>query len=66
MCQRMGRIEEATICDHITPHKGDVVAFYAGPFASLCKPCHDGAKQAQDKTGKVRGCDINGMPFNRT
>ena len=64
MCRAIGRIEAATVCDHITPHKGDVEKFFAGPFQSLCKACHDGAKQSQDKTGKVRGCDANGNPLD--
>lgn len=62
MCRAIGRIEAATVCDHITPHKGDETKFFAGPFQSLCKACHDGPKQSQDKTGRLRGCDANGNP----
>ena len=61
----MGRVVAATICDHITPHKGDVAAFYAGPFQSLCKPCHDGAKQQLERSGVLRGCDTEGNPVGR-
>lgn len=64
-CQQMGRVTAATIVDHITPHKGDVAAFYAGPFQSLCKPCHDGAKQQLERTGRLRGCGVDGAPFGR-
>ena len=64
-CQQMGRVVAATICDHITPHKGDVAAFYAGPFQSLCKPCHDGAKQQLERSGVLRGCDTEGNPVGR-
>ena len=63
MCQAQGRITPATVCDHIEPHRGDVVAFWRGPFQSLCKPCHDGAKQQHEVTGKMRGCDANGYPI---
>lgn len=43
MC--LPRPVEATVCDHIEPHKGDLEKFWAGPFQSLCKACHDGPKQ---------------------
>lgn len=57
------RLTVATVCDHITPHRGDVVKFWNGPFMSVCEPCHNGAKQQFEKTGKVRGCDAKGIPF---
>jgi hypothetical protein len=64
-CQQMGRVTAATVCDHITPHRGDVALFYAGPFQSLCATCHSSAKQAEEKSGVVRGCDVDGKPFGR-
>lgn len=33
------------VCDHREPHRGDVAAFWAGPFWTLCKACHDKTKQ---------------------
>lgn len=62
LCTAIGQITEASICDHVTPHKGDPIAFHAGPFQSLCKPCHDGAKAEQERTGRMRGCDVAGFP----
>jgi 5-methylcytosine-specific restriction endonuclease McrA len=44
----------ATVCDHITPHRGDLESFWAGPFQSLCKPCHDGDKQRIERGGKPK------------
>ena len=44
-CKATGKIVEAEIVDHVLPHRGDEVKFFAGPFQSLCKRCHDGAKQ---------------------
>jgi 5-methylcytosine-specific restriction protein A len=64
MCKRRGFLVSATVCDHITPHKGDPDLFFHGPFQSLCKTCHDSAKQAQDK-GRMRGCDTSGAPHSR-
>ena len=40
-CLEQGRAVEATVCDHIDPHKGDLEKFWAGPFQSLCKTHHD-------------------------
>jgi 5-methylcytosine-specific restriction enzyme A len=37
------------ICDHVVPHKGDEQKFWAGPFQTLCKTCHDGAKQRLER-----------------
>jgi 5-methylcytosine-specific restriction protein A len=54
MCAKSDRITSATVCDHIEPHRGDPARFYAGPFQSLCAPCHSGEKQAQEKSGVVR------------
>lgn len=39
-CQEQGRVTEATVADHVTPHRGDVSAFL-GEIQSLCKRCHD-------------------------
>jgi hypothetical protein len=51
-CDAAGFTIAATICDHAKPHKGDPEAFYNGPFVSLCKPCHDGPKQAEERTDR--------------
>lgn len=38
--------------DHITPHRGDPALFWdRANIQCLCKPCHDGAKQAEEKQG---------------
>ena len=61
-CKEMDRVTPATVCDHITPHKGDETLFWSGPFQSLCKPCHDSAKQSEEARGYVKGCDATGRP----
>lgn len=64
-CQRAGRVVAANTVDHITPHKlkdaidsGDEARIAmarelfwdsAGNWQSLCKPCHDSVKQAEEK-----------------
>lgn len=65
MCEQEGRITAATIVDHITPHRGDLRLFYEGPFQSLCKLHHDGAKQSEETNGRVRGGDAEGTPYDR-
>jgi 5-methylcytosine-specific restriction enzyme A len=50
-----GRIESDTsllVCDHVEPHGGDVVKFWAGPFQTLCKRCHDREKQRLEHLGR--------------
>ena len=44
-CLDKGIATIATVCDHRTPHKGDEIKFWSGPFDSLCKPCHDSDKK---------------------
>lgn len=66
MCQALGRITAATVCDHVVPHRGDVTLFWHGEVQSTCKPCHDGAKQQLEKSGTLRGCSVDGRPFGRS
>lgn len=50
-CQLCDHIEPDSarlVCDHVTPHRGDEAAFWAGPFQCLCKPCHDSQKQKEE------------------
>jgi hypothetical protein len=63
----LGQTVEATVVDHITPHKGDMVRFLDGEnLQSLCKPCHDGHKQAQERNpdGLLRGAGLDGRPLD--
>jgi 5-methylcytosine-specific restriction protein A len=54
-CQRNGFVTLATVCDHVTPHFDDGAAFWAGPFQSLCKQCHDGQKQSEENAVRFNG-----------
>lgn len=41
-CWAEGRIEPATVVDHVTPHRGDMRLFWdANNWQALCKTCHD-------------------------
>ena len=47
-CGAAGRLEPATVVDHIVPHKGDSVLFWdRANWQSMCKSCHD-AKTARE------------------
>jgi 5-methylcytosine-specific restriction protein A len=66
MCKQADRVTTACIVDHVIPHKGDVELFFDDTnLQSLCKPHHDGAKQAQERNGYERGNDITGQPLDR-
>lgn len=45
MCEDIGVITQADVCDHVEPHRGDPVKFWSGPFQSLCTTHHDRDKQ---------------------
>ena len=65
MCGQSGVLTPATVVDHITPHRGDPVLFWdqANNWQPLCATHHAAAKQAEEKSGTVRGCDIHGNPL---
>ena len=64
MCKAQGRVTEATVVDHIEPHRGDMDKFWHGSFQSLCKRCHDSHKQRFENGGGVMGCDKDGFPID--
>jgi hypothetical protein len=63
-CEERGSITPATICDHITPHKGNPDQFWNGPFQSLCKTCHDSVKAREEARGYRPGVDQAGRPVD--
>jgi 5-methylcytosine-specific restriction protein A len=48
LCEGEGRTTAATVCDHVSPHRGDVESFWRGPFQSLCVHCHNTTKQREE------------------
>jgi 5-methylcytosine-specific restriction endonuclease McrA len=60
----MGKATEATVADHIIPHKGDLKLFWEGRLQSLCKPCHDRVKKLEEGGRGVIGGDIQGNPVD--
>lgn len=65
-CQQLGRVTPATVVDHIKPitGKNDPTRLDPTALQSLCAPCHDGAKQQLDLTGRLRGAGIDGVPLD--
>ena len=64
-CAKQGYLIPATIADHKLPHRGDHRLFFdPWNLQSLCKTCHDGAKQVQERSGYLRGSNRNGHPLD--
>lgn len=64
-CQAAGHATEATVADHIKPHKGDMGLFLApSNLQSLCKPCHDRHKQRAERAGHDIRVDAEGFPID--
>lgn len=50
-CMAEGRYVEATVVDHITPHRGNPALMWdENNYQALCKPCHDKKTWTEDKT----------------
>lgn len=48
-CQMCGRVGGALVADHKRPHRGVAALFWdILNLWTLCKPCHDGAKQREE------------------
>ena len=54
-CYEKGMAVEATVVDHIKPHRGDPVLFWdENNWQSLCKPCHDDKTWNEDSNPEYR------------
>ncbi len=62
LCKARGLVVPATVANHKTPHRGNWLLFIEGALQSVCKPCHDGVIQREEKRGHVIGCDDAGRP----
>ena len=63
-CDERGRVEPADSVHHVIPHKGDMVLFYTGKLMSLCKRCHDGITQQQERYGFTFDIGPDGWPLD--
>ncbi|TCT14593.1 5-methylcytosine-specific restriction protein A [Natranaerovirga pectinivora] len=48
-CKDDGKLTEATVVDHIIPHRGDKLLFWdESNWQALCKRCHDKKTMTED------------------
>ncbi|MDP9192341.1 MAG: HNH endonuclease [Acidobacteriota bacterium] len=56
LCEAEGRVVEATVVDHIIPHRGDKTLFWDHEnWRAICKPHHDRKTAAEDSYRGVDG-----------
>lgn len=64
MCSVRGIVTAATTVDHIKPHKGDERLFFdPDNLQSLCKCCHDSAKQREEHGRPIIAVGEDGWPI---
>lgn len=64
-CQEDGRIEPATVVDHIIPHRGDPELFWdQSNWQAVCKAHHDSTIAREEARGVVLGGDEFGRPID--
>lgn len=64
-CTQVGRVEPATVVDHVVAHKGNVALFYdASNLQSMCIRCHNGWKQRVEHGSQGSDCDDKGYPLD--
>lgn len=64
-CLQKGRIVPAKVVHHKVPHQGNEALFYdPDNWESLCKPCHDGAAQQQERIGYSQEVGTDGWPVD--
>ncbi|WP_159981905.1 MULTISPECIES: HNH endonuclease signature motif containing protein [unclassified Novosphingobium] len=64
-CDDKGLTTVATVVNHRVPHKGDLKLFWDRKnWEAVCKPCHDGEIQREERTGIVRGTGRDGRPLD--
>ncbi|AYO78328.1 hypothetical protein EBF16_16395 [Sphingobium yanoikuyae] len=53
-CALDGRVEPATLTDHLYPHRVFADVFWRSEWwVASCTPCHSGMKQAVERAGKA-------------
>lgn len=58
MCGRVCAGRGNAVVDHRVPHRGDELMFWdESNLWTLCKPCHDGAKQREERGGRMERSD---------
>ena len=64
MCLKSETVTAATVCDHVTPHRGNVDLFWNNAnLQSLCAGCHSRHKQLEEHGKVVVRFDARGWPI---
>lgn len=66
-CAKRGLVVAATTVNHRERHRGDPIKFFDPTgLETVCKPCHDGPIQSEEKGGRgaPRGCGPDGWPLD--
>lgn len=62
-CLMVEDVTEATVCDHIIPHKGSIELFHdQNNLQSLCASCHDRLKARIESGKKAVIVGVDGYP----
>lgn len=65
MCSAEGLVTAATVCDHITPHRGNLDLFFdPGNLQSLCAHHHNADKQDEERLGYSQRIGTDGWPID--
>ena len=65
MCEDEGKITPATELDHIQKHNGNPELFWdLKNLQGLCAFHHRSVKAQMERSGIVRGCDVDGVPLD--
>lgn len=63
-CERDGKVSNATVANHLIPHRGDPYLFWHGALESVCKTCHDSKIQSAEAQGFRTDLDDDGWPVD--
>lgn len=62
-CDKKGEVVEASVVDHIVPHKGNDKLFWdVNNWQALCKTCHQSTKQFIENRGYSKDIGADGWP----
>ena len=65
MCEAVGWLVEATVVDHIEPHRGDKRKFWDRTnWQALCAACHNSLKQAEEWRAYSAEIGADGWPID--
>jgi len=59
-----GKVEPATVADHIEPHHGNANAFWLGKLQSLCRHWHESRKKFVERRGYDKAIGLDGWPID--